>query len=211
MAASIFRCVQRRILSPAAVNTVKYAARRSIFDDGWPSISDVLLHELDLPKESDDYFKVFTPEKFQDKFGIAKKMKIYDPIPKRDEHGNKIARRRAIVLPLEIQGGVIPVPFIVNTGAPSAVYCGTKAVELLRDLRILQDVVGTVYPYMINGSLCYGERKIHPLFVCPVPPQHESETSGTRGHTCCNILGMEAIELLGDDLLVGYGHESAAM
>lgn len=59
-----------------------------------------------------------------------KKMKIYDPVPKRDGHGNKIARKRAIVLPLKIQGGVIPVPFIVDTGAPSSVYFGTKAVQL---------------------------------------------------------------------------------
>ena len=86
-----------------------------------------------------------------------KKMKIYDTIPKYDSRGLKIARRRAIVLPLKIQGGVIPVPFIINTGAPDSVYLGTKAVQLLKDLRVLHDVVGTAYPYyMVDGALCYG-------------------------------------------------------
>ena len=69
--------------------------------------------------------------------------------------------------------------------------------------------MGTVYPYMVEGSLCYGQNEIHPLFVCPVPQAHETQSSGTLGHICCNILGMEAIELPGDDLLTGYGHESA--
>ena len=208
MASIFFRCLQRGILSPALYKTARYT-KRSLFDDGYPSISDILLHDLDLPKESDEYFRLFTPNDFKAKFGIAKKIKIYDPVPKRDGHGNKIARKRAIVLPLKIQGGVIPVPFIVHTGAPSSVYFGTKAVQLLKDLRVLHDVVGTVYPYMVEGSLRYGKMEIHPLFVSPVPSSHELLSSGTLGHICCNILGMEAIELLGDGLLTGYGHESA--
>lgn len=81
--------------------------------------------------------------------------------------------------------------------------------QLLKDLRVLHNVVGTVYPYMVEESLCYGNSEIHPLFVCPVPSPHESLSSGTLGHICSSILGIEAIELLGDELLTGYGHESA--
>ena len=122
-------------------------------------------------------------------------MKIYDTIPKRDAHGFKIARRRAIVLPLKIQGGA---PFIVNTGGLGSVYLGTKAVQLLKDLRVLRDIDGTVYPYiMVDGALRYGVEKIYPLLVCLVPQVHESQSLGTEGHMCCNILGMEA---------VGYRH-----
>ena len=47
---------------------------------------DIRLHDLDLPVESEDYFKVFTPN-FKAKFGIARKIKIYDPVPKRDGRG----------------------------------------------------------------------------------------------------------------------------
>lgn len=116
MASTLYRSLLRGVRSPALLNTARYA-KRSLFDDGYPSISDILLHDLDLPKASDEYFRLFSPNDFKAKFGIAQKVKIYDPVPKRDGHGNKIARRRAIVLPLKIQGGVIPVPFIVDTGA----------------------------------------------------------------------------------------------
>ena len=51
--------------------------------------------------------RLFAPNDFTAKFGIAKELKMYDPVPKRDGHGNKIARRRAIVLPVKIQGGGI--------------------------------------------------------------------------------------------------------
>lgn len=80
MASSLFRCLQRGILSPALINTARYA-KRSLFDDGYPSISDVLLHDLDLPIESDDYFRLFTPNDFKAKFGIAKKNENIRPCP----------------------------------------------------------------------------------------------------------------------------------
>lgn len=210
MGSNVFRFLQRGALSSALCNTPR-SVKRSLFDDGYPSVADVLLHDLDLPEKSGDYFRLFTPDDFKAKFGVAEKIKIYDPVPKTDGHGKKIARKRAIVLPLKVHGGrsVIPAPFVVDTGAPSSVYLGTEAVKLLKDLEVLHDVAGTVYPYIIEGSLCYGLNEIHPLFISEVPSQHESLASGTLGHICCNILGLEAIELLGDGLLTGYGYESA--
>lgn len=203
--ASIIRFVQRRLLSPSLINTARNArcAKRSIliFDDGYPSPVDILLHEFDLPAASEDYFKLLSKEQFLDKFGIAKKMKIYDPIPRHDRLGNKIARKRAIVLPIRLKVGVqIAVPFIVDTGAPSSVYLGTKALSLLKDLDVLEEIVG-MYPYMVNGSLYYGEKEFHPILINPVPSPHELASAGTLGHPCCNILGLEAVELLGDDVL----------
>ena len=206
--ASIIRFVQRRLLCPSLINAARNGrcAKRSIFifDNGCPSPADILLHESDLPDANEEYFKLLSNEHFREKFGIAKKMKIYDVIPRYDTNGNKIARTRAIVLPIKVKAGVIAVPFIVDTGAPSSVYLGTKARSLLKDLNVLEEIAGYVYSYMVNGSLCYGERELHPLLINPVPSPHESESSGTLGHPCCNILGMEAVEWLGDDLLTGY-------
>ena len=99
-------------------------------------------------------------------------------------------------------------PFIVDTGAPSSVYLGTKAVKLLKDLNILEEISGSLYQYLVHGSLCYGEEEIHPILINPVPSPHESALSATLGHPCCNILGIEAVELLGDDLLTSYRHQS---
>ena len=119
-------------------------------------------------------------KEFQDKFGIAKKMKIYDIIPKCDGHGNKVARQRAIVLPLKVQDGVIAVPFIVDTCARGSAYFGTKAVYLLKDLGVLRDVVGTIYPYVVNGSLCYEKKSIHFMYINCVPSPHIIRNAGSR-------------------------------
>ena len=113
------------------------------------------------------------------------------------------------MLPLRVQGGLVPVPFIVDTGAPSTVYLGAKLVKLLKEMNVLEDILGTEHQYniMVKGALCHREEEINLLYVCVVPPPHESEVIGTLGHAWCNILGMEAIELLGDNLLAGYGQD----
>lgn len=44
---------------------------------------------------------------------------------------NKIPKRWAIVLPHRIKAnGLIPIPFIIDTGAPNTVYLGTKVLQL---------------------------------------------------------------------------------
>ena len=48
----LFRCLRRGILPSTLVNTATYT-KRSLFDEGYPSIADILLHELDLPKDSE--------------------------------------------------------------------------------------------------------------------------------------------------------------
>ena len=65
---------------------------------------------------------------------------VYDSIPRQDKHGNRIARRLAVVLPLRLQVGSLPMPFIVDTGIPSTVYVGTnsKAVAILKKLDSIQ-------------------------------------------------------------------------
>lgn len=46
MVSRLFRCLRRGILPSTLVNTATYT-KRSLFDEGYPSIADIPLHELD--------------------------------------------------------------------------------------------------------------------------------------------------------------------
>ena len=209
--AAVGRSLRRRIgaiLSPRpAKNPIKLLIR-GVFDGYLSRAHDILLHRQDLPEIDEDYLKLLHPERFREKFGIAKKIPIYDIYPRYDEMDNKIATRWAVVLPLRIKtNGVIPIPFIVDTGAPNTVYFGTKVLQLMRELHVLEEVLSTEYPYLVRGALYFGEKEINPLYVCIIPPLHESKARGTLGHPCCNLLGLEAIHRLGEGLLTGYTNE----
>ena len=205
------RFVRRRIgaiLSAARIKNPIEFSRRGVFDGYTVRTHDILLHRENLPEIHEDYLKVLDPETFREKFGIARKIPVYDTYPRYDNKNKKIATRWAIVLPLRIKtGGLIPIPFIVDTGVPNSVYFGTKVLQLLRELHVLEEVLSIEYPYVVRGALCFGEEELNPLFVCVVPPPHESEARGTLGHPCCNLLGLEAIHRLGEGLLTGYKNE----
>ena len=99
------------------------------------------------------------------------------------------------MLALEVeQLGVIPIPFLVDTGAPLGVYLGTKAQEILRELNVMQEVIGREYPYILTqATLCHGDQRMTPVVAYPVPHPHESEAQGTLGNSCCDILGLQVI------------------
>ena len=50
------------------------------------------------------------------------------------------------MLPIKVKVGVIAVPLIVDTGAHSSVYLGTKALSLLKDVNVLEEIARSVYP-----------------------------------------------------------------
>ena len=81
---------------------------------------DFLLNELDLPAKNEDYFKVISKKDFIKTFGDS-------PIIRR--YSFNLLKRVAIVLPLHISDShVIPIPFIVDTGAPY-MYLGSGAIK----------------------------------------------------------------------------------
>ena len=106
------------------------------------------------------------------------------------------------MLPLRIKtNSVIPIPFIVNTGAPNTAYTGTKVLQLTSELYVLEKVLSIEYPYLVRGALRFGEKEINPLYVCVVPRLHENKARGTFRHPCRNVLGLEAVLKLGEGLL----------
>ena len=122
---------------------------------------------------------------------------MYDASPKLDHRKRPIPRRCAAVLPLEVRDlGIIPIPVVLDSGAPGTLYLGSKPLDILRELNLLKELAGGEYPFLEkNAALRYGESRLEPVLACTVPFPHESETGGTLGniHVCCNILGLEAL------------------
>ena len=95
--------------------------------------------------------------------------------------------------------GVISIPLIMDSGAPGCLYLGSKPLEILREMNLLQEVVIATggpagHPYVAkNAVISHGEWKIDPVFISPVPHPHESQDAGTIGNICCNILGAQGL------------------
>ena len=67
------------------------------------------------------------------------------------------APRLPIVLPLQIEDGrVVPIPLIIDTGAPGFMYLGTGCRRALAELGVLEEVVGS-YPYRLRGAVYRGD------------------------------------------------------
>ena len=66
----------------------------------------------------------------------------------------------AIVLPLQIEDGrVVPIPLIIDTGAPGFMYLGTGCRRALAELGVLEEVVGA-YPYRLRGAVYRGDTRV---------------------------------------------------
>ena len=169
------------------------AGTRRILDV--PAYRETLLHKTDLPSEDPAYLTVMDWSEFRRKFGASPRMFVYGPHPQFDDEQQPIPRKFAAVLALDVRDlGVVPIPFILDTGAPLGLYLGTKALDRLRKLQVIEELVGPEYPYLINdATLCHGEKRLTPVLACAVPYPHETEANGTLGHVCCNILGIQVL------------------
>ena len=144
---------------------------------------EFLLRDIDLPKVDPDYFKVISKVRFFQKFGKCSPLqKVFLP-------------QIAVVLPLHLSNGedIIPIPFIVDTGAPNCMYLGTGAVTRLRDENAIVEV-SDLHAYVLKGKLCRGEQFIEnpPASLLPL---HYEELS-IRGDPRLNLLGLSGIEFL---------------
>ena len=128
------------------------------------SLYGMLLHKSDLPPFDDDYFRVVTKEYFIEKYGDAESIFIYESAPPSAATQQiRIPKRLAAVLPLDVKNlGTIPIPFIVDSGAPGGVYLGTRGVQILMQLKILKEIFSSRYPYVLkDATLSHGEIKCH--------------------------------------------------
>ena len=150
---------------------------------------EFLLQEL--PPANDSFMRVVTREIFLNDFGEC-------PQPQKVLGSNEILRRLTIVLALECwhsggdsHGNDVPVPFIIDTGAPEFMYLGSGAVKKLKDVDILEDTAG-LYPFRLKGTLCRGSVSCNQPFACVLPLTDEELS--IRGDVRLNLLGLTGIE-----------------
>ena len=157
---------------------------RGIIDDGSLPLHDVhKLHQSDLPPADPDYLKILEEDLFIEKYGGGKVYKI-------SIAGTDKVRRLTVVLPLKIaKSKVIPIPCVVDTGAPGLIYLGSKPLELLYTMNLVKEVPSNEFRYLVNGVLCYRGSEVTPVFASDVP--HGYESLEVRGDVRCNILGLD--------------------
>ena len=181
---TLFSTLRHRPLSAATLIT------RGIINGA--SMDDILLHQWDLPPTDPDYLMVIE-EKFIEKYGDGMLFKVPPPEP----NAKRKIRRLAVVLPLKLapSGKVIPIPYIVDTGAPGIVYFGTKTVTILNSMNLIKNVHYYEFHYLVSGVITCGKKEITQVFASEVPPVYES--TEIRDDVRCNLLGLQAILTLG--------------
>ena len=152
---------------------------------------EFLLQEHDLPPVDQDYFKLISQDEFVGKYGKNPHLlKIMGP--------NEISLRQiATVLPLHVSGtGVVPIPFIVDTGTPEVMYLGSGSVAKLKELKLIRDVTAGVHIYCLMGTL-FNQEEMASLDqpLASALPIHFEEAS-VRGDPRINFLGLRGIKLL---------------
>lgn len=134
------------------------------------------------------FLTLISEQDFENRFGdIPSVIKVFTP----EGH----LRRLAIVLPLYVRNNeVIPIPMIVDTGAPDYLYLGTGAFHILEEAQLLKDVVSSnAWPYRLLGTLRRGEKCIKKPFVDRLPKHYEENI---LGDVRLNVLGLSAIHEL---------------
>ena len=97
-------------------------------------------------------------------------------------------RRLAIVLPLQIgSSNVIPIPFIVDTGAPEFMYLGSGAVNELKEVKVVKYITG-IHAFRLLGKLCRGDKSIDQPYASSLPVYFEE--ASIRGDHRLNLLGL---------------------
>ena len=151
------------------------------------TVSNILLQENDLPPKDEGYLTLMSPLEYVEKY--------WDPPKVIDNR-----RRLLIVLPLRVDvrgiDEVIPIPFIVDTGAPEVIYLGSGARRILREWQVLQDRTGLNWQelsYRLNGVFYNGKEILPDPVVVDVPPHHEYSLPGD---VRINILGKKGMEAL---------------
>ena len=168
---------------------LKLSRRRRLMDTAQrrDCLLPFLLEKADLVKYDETYLKPICEKEFIKKFGET---------PPVDEiYHRTFLRRLAIVLPLQVSNNmVVPIPFIIDTGAPKYLYLGPGAFDSLEKGQRIVDVISIISPYRLFGTLTRGEK----LFKNPLVERIPSEKveASIREDVRSNILGLNAIKNL---------------
>ena len=99
------------------------------------------------------------------------------------------------VVPLELDDNkVLPLPFVVDTGAPGIVFLGFKLRQLLYELRLLKEIPLSVAPCKLYGSLLWKGNRIKDPFVHDMPVEFELNPDKDIR---TNVIGLDGIMKLG--------------
>ena len=143
---------------------------------------DGLLQVEDLPPKDVRYLKPVPRDEYTVGLGI-----MYADVPAR--------HRWAIVLPLEIRDNlVVPIPFIIDTGAPNFMYLGSGCRRVLADLGVLVDTAAGA-SYRLKGVMRRGDFSVTNPPAWDVPEPHEGLL--VVGDVRVNLLGLNGLKKVG--------------
>ena len=147
--------------------------KRKIFSEVDTWTTELLLRDVDLPRKDPDFFRTITKAAFFKRFSI-KLIEISEvPANATEEEG---LRRYAVILPLQTgyKDDVIPLPFILDTGAPDYMYLCRAAVKRLVALNSIKEITTSRFSYQVIGRLLGAGKKFidHP-FASSLPVYYE--------------------------------------
>lgn len=164
-------------------------------------IADILITGVDLPFDDDLYLTKISKQKFREHFGETDETLSCLVL------GGSLLRIY-ITLPLEIDDeNVIPLPFIVDTGAPGHLFLGHGAKSALqrKGISVTERYNARKASYIkcLNGRLFYGNKYTNNPTVNDLPSnwtraQDENQEQGVRINDIwedvrANILGLDML------------------
>ena len=166
-------------------------ARRLLLD---PDPSDWFIQRYDLPPPNADYFKLMSKDECLQRFPL-KCIQINDPdldVHLRDTTKAKTLARRAVtVLPLVIgEASAIPIPFMLDTGAPGYIYMSDKAWVLMDSLHLIKATSGRHARQIMGTLIGAGGAQLTDPPAEHVPSLDQVLVSGDER---LNILGIKAL------------------
>ena len=147
------------------------------------SAPKILLQEWDLPPKNPDYLTEITENKFKTDFG---------EIIKLIKNENSMSWRWVTVLPLYTErGSVLPLPVIIDTGAPRMLYMGTTAYFKLESLRCVGYQPTRAWDRFLGKVYWKGKSLKRPM-IERLPEAYEMNRSDIR----TNLVGLMVLEEL---------------
>ena len=92
---------------------------------------------------------------------------------------------------------VITIPFLVDTGAPGAIYLGRKMEKLLKERGVLKEVFGFGPQYVIQGEIFWKEHVIINPMADVIPEQYDKEDERNGYDIRVNLIGYVGLTELG--------------
>ena len=151
-----------------------HSSKRTLFPEIERRAELLKLRDVDLPRKDPDFFRVISKSAFAKRFSMEL-IEIPEVTGKYFAEKESL-RRYAIILPLQAgnKDDVIPIPFILDTGAPDFMYFCRTAVKRLDAVNSIKEVTTGRFAYQVIGRLLGpGERFLDHPFASSLPTDYE--------------------------------------